>query len=272
MVERLVLARADRLGDRLVPFLAVGEDRIDVEDHAAEIEHPVAHDVADREAGKRHVDLACPMGDERSSEFMASYLGLPRLGKAGPLLERRPRPKAGAHAGAHDPAERWLSGRKHRTRNAAYGQPYRGFESHPLRQSSVQAQHPETDFARSPGWRQRGHNEVRTATRRHGLPSCPSPHSHAYSLASRFGTRPRADFFRPATLCAAPDGRSINPAIKQVLTIFVGRRTMFPPFGFAQDLTFTENKYMPKRPMCLRERTRFGRKLMNNPCVVAQET
>ena len=30
-------------------------------------------------------------------------------------------------------AERWLSGRKHRTRNAAYGQPYRGFESHPLR-------------------------------------------------------------------------------------------------------------------------------------------
>ena len=31
------------------------------------------------------------------------------------------------------PAERWLSGRKHRTRNAAYGQPYRGFESHPLR-------------------------------------------------------------------------------------------------------------------------------------------
>ena len=31
------------------------------------------------------------------------------------------------------PTERWLSGRKHRTRNAAYGQPYRGFESHPLR-------------------------------------------------------------------------------------------------------------------------------------------
>src|SRR5690242_21548842 len=34
-------------------------------------------------------------------------------------------------------AERWLSGRKHRTRNAAYGQPYRGFESHPLRQGST---------------------------------------------------------------------------------------------------------------------------------------
>jgi hypothetical protein len=30
--------------------------------------------------------------------------------------------------------ERWQSGRMHRTRNAAYGQPYRGFESLPLRQ------------------------------------------------------------------------------------------------------------------------------------------
>ena len=30
-------------------------------------------------------------------------------------------------------AERWLSGRKHRTRNAAWVQAYRGFESHPLR-------------------------------------------------------------------------------------------------------------------------------------------
>src|SRR5271155_4534316 len=29
--------------------------------------------------------------------------------------------------------ERWLSGRKHRTRNAAYVEAYRGFESHPLR-------------------------------------------------------------------------------------------------------------------------------------------
>ena len=30
--------------------------------------------------------------------------------------------------------ERWQSGRSHRTRNAAYGQPYRGFKSLPLRQ------------------------------------------------------------------------------------------------------------------------------------------
>jgi uncharacterized protein YdeI (YjbR/CyaY-like superfamily) len=31
--------------------------------------------------------------------------------------------------------ERWQSGRSHRTRNAAYGQPYRGFKSLPLRQN-----------------------------------------------------------------------------------------------------------------------------------------
>lgn len=34
---------------------------------------------------------------------------------------------------AHGPAERWQSGRMHRTRNAAYSQGYRGFESPPLR-------------------------------------------------------------------------------------------------------------------------------------------
>jgi hypothetical protein len=33
-------------------------------------------------------------------------------------------------------AERWQSGRMHRTRNAAYGQPYRGFESLPLRHTN----------------------------------------------------------------------------------------------------------------------------------------
>src|SRR5260370_6102822 len=35
--------------------------------------------------------------------------------------------------------ERWQSGRSHRTRNAAYGQPYRGFESLPLRQRPVRS-------------------------------------------------------------------------------------------------------------------------------------
>src|SRR6476646_8838049 len=51
---------------------------------------------------------------------------------------RAPRPDPlPAPSGARDPTERWLSGRKHRTRNAAYGQPYRGFESHPLRHTQA---------------------------------------------------------------------------------------------------------------------------------------
>src|SRR5437868_6257363 len=47
---------------------------------------------------------------------------------------RAPRPdRSRLRPARATPTERWLSGRKHRTRNAAYGQPYRGFESHPLR-------------------------------------------------------------------------------------------------------------------------------------------
>ena len=34
-------------------------------------------------------------------------------------------------------AERWLRGRKHRTRNAAWAQAHRGFESHPLRHRAL---------------------------------------------------------------------------------------------------------------------------------------
>ena len=39
-----------------------------------------------------------------------------------------------AAQGAADNAERWQSGRMYLTRNQAYGFPYRGFESLPLRQ------------------------------------------------------------------------------------------------------------------------------------------
>src|SRR5690606_14070708 len=53
VVERLIAARAHLLGDGLVPFLAVGEDRVDVEHDAAEVEQLVAYDVADREARLR---------------------------------------------------------------------------------------------------------------------------------------------------------------------------------------------------------------------------
>src|SRR4051794_22451114 len=51
---------------------------------------------------------------------------------------RAPRPdRSRLRPARATPTERWLSGRKHRTRNAAYGQPYRGFESHPLRHNRV---------------------------------------------------------------------------------------------------------------------------------------
>ena len=67
VVERLVLGRAHLLGDRLIPFLAVGEDRVDVEDHAAEIEQAVAHDLADARSGPGACRSSGPWGRERSS-------------------------------------------------------------------------------------------------------------------------------------------------------------------------------------------------------------
>ena len=51
MLERLVLGRADFLGDRLVPFVGVREGRIDVEHHAPERIEPVPHDLTDLEFG-----------------------------------------------------------------------------------------------------------------------------------------------------------------------------------------------------------------------------
>src|SRR3569623_1406781 len=54
VIERLVLGRANTFGNRLIPFLAVREDRVDVEDDAAKIAHAVPHDNADREARMRH--------------------------------------------------------------------------------------------------------------------------------------------------------------------------------------------------------------------------
>lgn len=63
MVKWLVPARAYGLGNRFVPFLGIGEDRIDVKNDAAKIENTVAHDVTDRIAG---------MGNGRSGQFDAA--------------------------------------------------------------------------------------------------------------------------------------------------------------------------------------------------------
>ena len=49
MVEGLVLGRSRLLRDSFIPFLAIGKDRIDVEDHAAEIEQAMPNHVPDRE-------------------------------------------------------------------------------------------------------------------------------------------------------------------------------------------------------------------------------
>jgi hypothetical protein len=60
VVERLVLARADFLRDRIVPFFGVREDGIDIEDDAAEIEDAVTDHVANRKMG---------VGDGRRAEL-----------------------------------------------------------------------------------------------------------------------------------------------------------------------------------------------------------
>lgn len=51
VIEGLIPQGADILGNRFVPFLAIGEDRVDIENHAAKIELLVFHHIADREAG-----------------------------------------------------------------------------------------------------------------------------------------------------------------------------------------------------------------------------
>ena len=53
VVEWLVARRADVLGDGFVPFFAIGEDRIDIEDHTAEIEESVANNLANAEPAAR---------------------------------------------------------------------------------------------------------------------------------------------------------------------------------------------------------------------------
>ena len=65
VIERLLAVWADFRRDRFVPFLAVGENRVDIEHYAAEIEHPVAYDVTNPEARpgfSRHIDPLASLG------------------------------------------------------------------------------------------------------------------------------------------------------------------------------------------------------------------
>jgi hypothetical protein len=61
VVIRLFTLRSNVFRDRFVPFLAIGENWVDIENHPAEIECTVAHDIADVEAGismARHINGA----------------------------------------------------------------------------------------------------------------------------------------------------------------------------------------------------------------------
>ena len=49
VIKWLVAVRAHLLRDRLVPFFAIGKDRVDIEDYAAKIEQPMPHYVTDSE-------------------------------------------------------------------------------------------------------------------------------------------------------------------------------------------------------------------------------
>jgi hypothetical protein len=59
VVEGLVLARPDFLGDRQPPFLGVVEHRIDVEHDAAEGIDAMAHHGAEAELGGSHQGIGC---------------------------------------------------------------------------------------------------------------------------------------------------------------------------------------------------------------------
>jgi hypothetical protein len=66
------------LGDLLVPFLAVGEDGVDVEHHAAKIILTVANDVADGKigtAGARHLDTPASLGRKKLARSIAKDIG-----------------------------------------------------------------------------------------------------------------------------------------------------------------------------------------------------
>src|SRR4051794_9259535 len=53
----LLLSWPDRLRDRLVPFVAIGEGGVDVENDATEVEDAVTDDFSDGETGPGHVDF-----------------------------------------------------------------------------------------------------------------------------------------------------------------------------------------------------------------------
>ena len=51
VIKRLILLGANMLGDRLVPFLAIGKNGVDIKDHTAKIKDAVADHFTNGETG-----------------------------------------------------------------------------------------------------------------------------------------------------------------------------------------------------------------------------
>ena len=72
----------DFVRDRFEPFLAVGEDRIDIENHPAKVVDAVLDDIADGEArlvAQRCIDQPTGLGREEAGAFHARYIGFVQL-------------------------------------------------------------------------------------------------------------------------------------------------------------------------------------------------
>src|SRR3546814_7053941 len=92
MVKRLVLGRAQILRDRVVPFVGIGEDGVDVENDAAEIEHAVTHDIADREIrvrDRRKRRVGVGVRKQRSEEHTSELQSLMRSSYAVFCLKKK---------------------------------------------------------------------------------------------------------------------------------------------------------------------------------------
>ncbi len=81
MVERLIAVRTDFFRDRIVPFLAIGEDRVDIKNHSAEVEQTVANHVTNTEARAEltgRLNRAARLIRKKLSVFHTTSMGLRR--------------------------------------------------------------------------------------------------------------------------------------------------------------------------------------------------
>src|SRR5690606_38561097 len=94
VVERLVLARANVLGNGFVPFVGVVEFRVDVVDHATKREQAMPDHLADSELGNPDTVHVCKTLDERpfrrrkQAALLTSLPIPPRYVKVGPRIGR----------------------------------------------------------------------------------------------------------------------------------------------------------------------------------------